>query len=86
MKRKLQSTLALILTLAMVFALSACGGSGSAPAKEPSEKTPSTDGAGSGNGGESGDASSDPVVMLSFGSTSAAEDLITQAMNRVAET
>lgn len=86
MKRKLQSTLALILTLAMVFALSACGGSGSAPAKEPSEKTPSTDDAGSGNGGESGDVSSDPVVMLSFGSTSAAEDLITQAMNRVAET
>lgn len=58
MKKKVSSTLALLLSLAMIFAFVAV------PAYADNEKK----------------------VTLSFGSTSAAEDLITQAMKMVAQT
>lgn len=73
MKRNLRSILALILALAMTYTLCACGGT----TTESTEKTPAND--------ETTDVANDPVVTLSFGSTSSAEDLITQAMNKVAE-
>lgn len=85
MKRKPGSMIAWILVLAMALSLSACGGGstpsdGKPPASAPSDST------GEPAGDAAGDVSNDPAVTLSFGSTSSAEDLITQAMNRVAET
>lgn len=83
MERKLERFLALVLALAMVLALSACGGDAKTSSDPPAGPPDSKD---SGNEASGSDASGDPVVTLSFGSTSSAEDLITQAMNRVAET
>ncbi len=76
MTKKISSILAVIIVLAMMLSLSACGSSSS------TETAASDDTASQ----SSGDVSNDPVVTLSFGSTSSAEDLITQAMQRVADT
>lgn len=82
MKKQITSFFAVILVLAMVFSMTACGSS-KAPAVEAPAKTPEKSDA---PAAEAGDVANDPVVTLSFGSTSSAEDLITQAMQRVAET
>ena len=76
MTKKISSLLAVIIVLAMMLSLSACGSSGDTETAASDETT----------GQGSGDVSTDPKVTLSFGSTSSAEDLITQAMQMVADT
>ena len=75
MKKRITSVLALVLAMAMILTLGACG-----------KGTASVAAVGTDGGASDGGAAGDPVVTLSFGSTSSAEDLITQAMQRVAET
>lgn len=82
MKKRFTSILAVVMAIAMVVALTACGSkpassapvATAAPAAEAPAKT------------DAPAAANDPVVTLSFGSTSSAEDLITQAMQKVADT
>ncbi len=81
MKKSIMSILAVILTIAMVFTLGACGNTTAAP----TVSSGSSGGSGSSETSSSGVAN-DPVVTLSFGSTSSAEDLITKAMQKVADT
>ncbi|MBD8991117.1 MAG: TRAP transporter substrate-binding protein [Clostridiales bacterium] len=71
MKKRITSVLALVLAASMTLMLGACG-----------KRTAPATAAGTEGGGTAGD----PAVTLSFGSTSSAEDLITQAMQRVAQT
>ena len=71
MKKRITSVLALVLAASMTLMLGACG-KNTAPATAA--------------GTEGGGTAGDPTVTLSFGSTSSAEDLITQAMQRVAQT
>lgn len=89
MKRNLGRILALFFALTMILALSACGGntsSGNSSNTPPADTTPSGTSSADAAGTNTADVANDPVITLSFGSTSSAEDLITQAMNRVADT
>ena len=77
----MKKLISMLLALVMLFALAACGDS-AAPAESaaPSgsaapEESPAA---------ETADVSKDPVVNLSFGGTFAADDLATQAMERIA--
>lgn len=84
MRKSFSSMLAIVLALMMVLALGACGNSTAPAAETPAAAENSEAPA---NEAETGnDVANDPVVTLSFGSTSSAEDLITQAMQKVADT
>lgn len=68
----MKKIMSLLLALAMVFALAACG-KPAAPAA-PAADAPAA----------AGDVSKDPVVNLTFGGTFAADDFATKAMERIA--
>lgn len=75
MKKRIPAVVAMILTVCMLLTLTACSGSSQAPSSTSENSAPAAD-----------SAPAEAAVTLSFGSTSSAEDLITKAMQRVADT
>lgn len=85
MKKRFTSILAVVMAIAMVVTLTACG-SKPAPSAPVATAAPAAPAAEAPAKTDAPAAANDPVVTLSFGSTSSAEDLITQAMQKVADT